>query len=76
MGAGIRDAEALAKKHERENIDPTINNAIGLLEECLVNGQRSKLHLCAWFDGEAELIKRTAIDLRAIEEGEAGYVDH
>lgn len=44
----------------------TINNAIGLLEECLENGNRpSKLY--AWFVNEENLIKQTIQELKEIE---------
>ncbi len=40
----------------------TINNAIGLLEECLHNGDKEQLQ--GWFLGERSLIEQTIHDLR------------
>ena len=39
--------------------ETTINNAIGLLEECITNGKSGKDILYAWFLGEQNLIDRT-----------------
>ena len=35
------------------------NNAIGLLEECITNGEKGKDTLYAWFLGEYNLIAET-----------------
>ena len=48
-------------------MDIDLNNAIGLLEECLVNGNISRDSLCAWFGGERHLIESTAQNLRELE---------
>ena len=44
----------------------TLNNAIGLLGECLVNGDEGAAQLYAWFCGERHLISET------IKEGDFG----
>jgi len=42
----------------------TLNNAIGLLEECLINGELGIEHLWAWYNAEKHLIKQTVVELR------------
>lgn len=44
-----------------------INNAIGLLEECLENGIHSDEHLCTWFQSEKKLIIKTLDDIKSLE---------
>ena len=44
-----------------------INNAIGLLEECLHNGDKGLVALQGWFLGERNLIEQTILDLSEIE---------
>jgi len=51
----------------------TINNAIGLLEECLENGERGSLY--AWFAKEEALIKRTLSELNGLENEQADPAD-
>jgi len=46
----------------------TINNAIGLLKECLHNGDKGIASLQSWFLGERHLINQTIQDLE-YEEG-------
>lgn len=40
----------------------TLNNAIGLLEECLINGDKGEASLYAWFCEERNLICETVKD--------------
>ena len=40
-------------------MDATINNAAGLLEECLVNGDKGIVALQSWFLAERHLIEQT-----------------
>jgi len=44
-----------------------INNAIGLLKECLHNGDKGLIFLQAWFLGEYTLIKQTIEELEELE---------
>jgi len=41
----------------------TLNNAIALLEECLINGDGGPFRLYAWFCEERDLIDRTIKDV-------------
>ena len=43
--------------------DIAINNATGLLEECVHNGKKGKDFLWAWFLGEQSLIEDTIKEL-------------
>ena len=45
-------------------MDITRNNLIGLLEECLANGQLGIESLWAWYQGEKEVIKQTVLEAR------------
>lgn len=47
----------------------TINNATGLLEECLCNGDKSQMDLYNWFAAERRLIEDTIEELRSLEGG-------
>lgn len=40
----------------------TLNNLIGLLEECVINGEQGPSTLWAWFCANLELIDRTIKD--------------
>jgi hypothetical protein len=40
------------------------NNAIALLEECIINGDLGIEHLWAWYQGERHLIKQTVLEAR------------
>jgi len=48
-------------------MDTTINNAIGLLEECYINGNQGIVALETWFLSERNLIFQTANELRQME---------
>lgn len=51
----------------------TENNLIGLMEECLVNGNHGKESLWTWFTGESYLIETT---LKDIPEEDRGTMVH
>ena len=44
-----------------------INNAVGLLDECLENGIHSDENLCAWFQSEKKLIIKTLDDVKSLD---------
>lgn len=44
-------------------MDNTIKKAIGLLEECVINGSTGPQALCYWFNTERTLIERTIQEL-------------
>jgi hypothetical protein len=46
----------------------SLNNAIGLLEQCLINGIRGKEELYDWFESEESLIEHTVTDLTDLHE--------
>ena len=48
-------------------MENTINNAVALLEECIVNGDDGILSLESWFLGERHLIEQTVMELNEIE---------
>ena len=51
-------------------LESDLNNAVALLEECLVNGRKGGGRLHAWFLAEHHLIKKTVNNLNAYYEQE------
>ena len=42
----------------------TLNNAVALLEECMINGNLGPEQLWAWYQGEQFLIRQTVLESR------------